>query len=111
MNRVFLRVFSSNKQPVEIFMSQTSDFRNSAGLGVSPVGAVVQAVVESLAEDGVLVVDAPGGLQHRVQQAVSGCAVPQGVEATVQSCPQLQRPVDNRRFLFQFYTQIKCVRV
>lgn len=96
----------NREQPVKIFKCQVSDYRNCVGLSLSPVGAVVQAVVESLAEDRVLVVDAPGGLQNRVQQAVSGSAVPQGVEATVQACPQLQRPVDNRRFLFQFYKQI-----
>lgn len=66
--------------------------------GVSPVGAVVQAVVKGLSEDRVLVVDAPGGLKHRIQQTVSGCAVPQGIEATVQARAQLQGPVDNRRF-------------
>lgn len=71
-----------------------------AGLCVSPVGAVVQAVVEGFAEDRVLVVDPPGGLQDRVQQAVSSCAVPQGVETAVQACPQLQGPVYNGRLLF-----------
>lgn len=67
--------------------------------------AVVQAVMKGLAEDRVLVVDAPRGLQNRVQQTVSGSAVPQGVQTTVQACAQLQRPVDDRRFLFQLYTQ------
>lgn len=65
----------------------------------------MQAVVERLAEDGVLVVDAPGGLQDRVQQTVSGRAVPQGIQATVQARAQLQRPVDDGRFLFQLCTQ------
>ncbi len=32
------------------------------GWFVSPMGAVMQAVMEGLAENGVLVVDAPGGL-------------------------------------------------
>lgn len=75
---------------------------NSASL---PVGAVVQAVMEGFAEDRVLVIDAPGGLQHRVQQTVSGRAVPQSVETAVQAGPQLQRPVNNRRLLFKFYGQ------
>lgn len=66
------------------------------------MGAVMQTVVEGLPQDRVLVVDAPGGLENRVQQAVSGCAVPQGVQTTVQARAELQGPVDNRRFLFQF---------
>lgn len=55
----------------------------------------MQAVVQRLAEHRVLVVDPPGGLQHRVQQTVSGRAVPQGVEAAVQAGAQLQGPVDD----------------
>lgn len=69
-----------------------------------PMWAVVQAVVQSLAQHRVLVVDAPGGLQHRVQQAVAGRAVPQGVEPAVQSCAQLQGPVDDGGLLLQFCT-------
>lgn len=65
----------------------------------------MQAVVQSLAQHRVFVVDAPGGLQHRVQQAVAGRAVPQGVEPAVQSRAQLQGPVDDGRLLLQFCTE------
>lgn len=70
---------------------------------VLPVRAVVQAVVKGFSEDGVLVVNPPGGLQNRVQQAVPRCAVPQGVQPAVQARAQLQGPVDDRRFLLKLY--------
>lgn len=53
------------------------------GLQDSPVRAVVQAVVEGLAQHRVLVIDAPRSLQHRVEQTVPGRAVPQGIQSTV----------------------------
>lgn len=69
----------------------------------------MQAVVEGLAQNRVLVVDAPGGLQDGVQQAVPGGAVPQGVQAAVQARAQLQRPVDDGRVLLQLYAQRTCM--
>lgn len=77
----------------------------SQGPGFSPVGAVVQAIMEGFTKDRVLVIDPPGSLQNRVQQTVSSCAVPQGVETAVQACPQLQGPVNNWRLFFQLYGQ------
>lgn len=64
--------------------------------------AVVQAVVEGLAEHRVFVVDAPRGLQDRVQEAVPRRPVPEGVQSAVQPSPQLQGPVDDGRLLLQF---------
>lgn len=61
----------------------------------------MQAVVEGLAQHRVFVVDAPRGLQDRVQQAVARCPVPEGVQAAVQPRPQLQGPVDDGRLLLQ----------
>lgn len=66
--------------------------------------AVVKAVVEGLPQHRVLVVDAPRGLQHRVEETVAGRPVPQSVEPAVQPRPQLQGPVDDGRLLFKFYT-------
>ena len=83
------------------------DYRVCVGQRVSPVGAVVQAVMEGLAEDRVLVVDPPGGLQDRVQQTVPGRAVPQGVQPAVQPGGQLQGPVDDGRLLFKLCTRTK----
>lgn len=74
-------------------------------LDVSPVRAVMQAIMKCFAEHRVLVIDAPRGLQHGVQQTVSSSTVPQGIKTAVQACAQLQRPVDDRRFLFQLCTQ------
>lgn len=54
-------------------------------LQASPVRAVVEAVVEGLAEHGVLVVDAPCSLQHGVEETVTGRTVPERVQSTVQS--------------------------
>lgn len=61
----------------------------------------MQAIVQRLAEHRVLVVNPPGSLQHRVQQTVSGRAVPQGVEAAVQAGAQFQGPVDDGGFFLQ----------
>lgn len=64
--------------------------------------AVVQAVVEGLAEHRVFVIDAPCGLQDRVQETVPRRPVPEGVQSTVQPRPQLKGPVDDGRLLLQF---------
>lgn len=61
----------------------------------------MQAVVQGLPQHRVLVVDAPGRLQHRVQQAVSRRPVPKGVQPTVQARGQLQGPVDDWRLLLE----------
>lgn len=65
---------------------------------------VVKAVVEALPQHRVLVIDAPRGLQHRVEETVASRPVPQSVEPAVQPRPQLQGPVDDGRLLFKFYT-------
>lgn len=62
----------------------------------------MQAVVERLAKHRVFVVDAPRGLQDRVQEAVPRRPVPEGVQSAVQPRPQLQGPVDDGRLLLQF---------
>lgn len=74
----------------------------TVGLLVSPVRAVVQTVVESLAEHRVLIINTPGGLKHRVEEAVPGCTVPKCIQPTVQSAPELQGPVDNWRLFLEF---------
>lgn len=70
---------------------------------LSPMGAIMEAIMEGLAENRVLVVDSPGSLQHRVQQTVSSRAIPQSIETAVQARPQLHRPVDDRRLFLQLY--------
>lgn len=61
--------------------------------------------MEGLAEHGVFVIDAPRSLQHRVEETVTSRTVPEGIETTIQSSSQLQRPVDDGRLLLEFCTK------
>ena len=64
-------------------------------------GALTQAVGECTPQRVVAVEHAPGRLEHRVEQAVSGRAVPQRVEPRAEPLGDLQAPVDHRLLLLQ----------
>ena len=69
--------------------------------GHSQRGSVDQAVCQGSPEGPVAIHHSPGGLQNRVQQAVPGRSVPQGVQVAAHLVHQLAAPVNDRSSLFQ----------
>ena len=61
----------------------------------------MEAVRHGPPEGVVAVEDAPGGLQHRVEQAVAGRPVPQRVQPRAQPHSDLLAPVDDVRLRLQ----------
>ena len=67
-------------------------------------GTLTQAVGECAAERVVAVEDAPGRLEHRVEEAVSSRAVPQRVQPTAQALRDLCAPVDDGLLILQLWS-------
>lgn len=64
---------------------------------------VVETVAHGLPEDVVAVEDAPGGLEDRVEEAVPGRAVPEGVQPRVEPSADLVGPVDDLALGLEFF--------
>ena len=72
-----------------------------------PLGSIRECVSHGSSEGGLAVHHSPCCLEDRIEQTVTGCAVPEGKETTTQLLYQLWTPVDDTSIRVEFCERVE----